>query len=167
MKFVKAAHPALHPGRSARVLLDGKDVGFIGELHPALQQKYDLPLAPVLFEVDAEALQQRKTPVYVDISKFPAVTRDLALVVKQDVAAQDLIDAMMAEKRRNADCGILQALVLFDEYRGKGVQDDEKSLAFRCTLQDTQNTLQDDATDRAISALIAAASARLGARLRA
>lgn len=166
LKFVRAAHPALHPGRSARVLLDGNDAGFIGELHPALQQKYDLPLAPVLFEVDAEALQQRKTPVYVDISKFPAVTRDLALVVKQDVAAQDLIDAMTAEKRRNADCEILQAIVLFDEYRGKGLQDDEKSLAFRCTLQDTQNTLQDDATDRVISALIAAASAQLGARLR-
>jgi phenylalanyl-tRNA synthetase beta chain len=167
LRFVKAAHPALHPGRSARVLLDDRDIGFIGELHPALQQKYDLPLAPVLFEVDADALQQRKVPAYIDISKFPAVTRDLALVVQQGVAAQDLIDAMMAEKRRNPDCSILQAIVLFDEYRGKGLGDDEKSLAFRCTLQDTQNTLQDDATDRAISALIAAASAQLGARLRA
>jgi phenylalanyl-tRNA synthetase beta chain len=167
LRFAKASHPALHPGRSARVLLDDRDIGFIGELHPALQQKYDLPLAPVLFEVDAQALQQRKVPVYIDISKFPAVTRDLALVVKQTVAVQDLIDAMMAEKRSNADCAILQALVLFDEYRGKGLQDDEKSLAFRCTLQDTQNTLQDDATDRAISALIAAASTQLGAKLRA
>ncbi|HEY4319488.1 MAG TPA: phenylalanine--tRNA ligase subunit beta [Herbaspirillum sp.] len=167
LRFAKAVHPALHPGRSARVLLDGIDIGFIGELHPALQQKYDLPLAPVLFEVDAPALQQRKVPAYLDISKFPAVTRDLALVVKQDVAAQDLIDAMLAEKRRNADCAIVQALVLFDEYRGKGLQDDEKSLAFRCTLQDTQNTLQDDATDRAISALIAAAGIQLGAKLRA
>jgi phenylalanyl-tRNA synthetase beta chain len=167
LRFAKAVHPALHPGRSARVLLDGRDIGVIGELHPALQQKYDLPLAPVLFEVDAQALQQRKVPAYLDISKFPAVTRDLALVVKQDVAAQDLIDAMMAEKSRNPDCTILQALVLFDEYRGKGLLDDEKSLAFRCTLQDTQNTLQDDATDRVISALIAVASTRLGARLRA
>ncbi|MDB5990918.1 MAG: phenylalanine--tRNA ligase subunit beta [Herbaspirillum sp.] len=167
LRFVKASHPALHPGRSARVLLDGRDVGFIGELHPALQQKYDLPLAPVLFEVDAQALQQRKVPAYLDISKFPAVTRDLALVVKQEIAMQELVDAMMAEKRRNPDCAILQALVLFDEYRGKGLQDDEKSLAFRCTLQDTQNTLQDDAIDRAISALIAAANAQLGAKLRA
>jgi phenylalanyl-tRNA synthetase beta chain len=167
LRFVKASHLALHPGRSARVLLDDRDIGFIGELHPALQQKYDLPLAPVLFEVDAQALQQRKVPAYIDISKFPAVTRDLALVVKQTVAVQDLIDAMMAEKRRNVDCTILQALVLFDEYRGKGLQDDEKSLAFRCTLQDTQNTLQDDATDRAISALIAAAGTQLGAKLRA
>ncbi|RXZ38367.1 phenylalanine--tRNA ligase subunit beta [Oxalobacteraceae bacterium CAVE-383] len=165
LRFAKAAHPALHPGRSARVLLGDREIGFIGELHPALQQKYDLPLAPVLFEVDAQALQQRKVPAYVDISKFPAVTRDLALVVKQDVAAQDLVDAMMAEKGRNPDCAILQAVVLFDEYRGKGLLDDEKSLAFRCTLQDTQNTLQDDATDRAISALIGAA-AQLGAKLR-
>ena len=145
----------------------GRDVGFIGELHPALQQKYDLPLAPVLFEVDAQALQQRKVPAYLDISKFPAVTRDLALVVKQAITMQELVDAMMAEQRRNPDCAILQALVLFDEYRGKGLQDDEKSLAFRCTLQDTQNTPQDDAIDRAINALIAAASTQLGAKLRA
>jgi phenylalanyl-tRNA synthetase beta chain len=167
LRFVKAVHPALHPGRSARVLLDDIDIGFIGELHPALQQKYDLPLAPVLFEVDAAALQQRDVPAYVDISRFPAVTRDLALVVKQTVAVQELVDAMMSEKRNNPDCSILQALVLFDEYRGKGLSEDEKSLAFRCTLQDTQNTLQDDAVDRAISALIAAGSAQLGAKLRA
>jgi phenylalanyl-tRNA synthetase beta chain len=167
LRFAKAAHPALHPGRSARVLLEGQDIGFIGELHPALQQKYDLPLAPVLFEVDAQVLQRRKAPVYADISRFPAVTRDLALVVKQGVAAQDLLDAMTAEKHRNPACAILQAIVLFDEYHGKGLQDDEKSLAFRCTLQDTQNTLQDDAVEHVISALVAIASTQLGAKLRA
>jgi phenylalanyl-tRNA synthetase beta chain len=167
LRFAKATHPALHPGRSARVLLEGQDIGFIGELHPALQQKYDLPLAPVLFEVDAQALQRRKVPVYADISRFPAVTRDLALVVKQGVAVQDLLDAMTAEKHRNPACAILQAIVLFDEYHGKGLQDDEKSLAFRCTLQDTQNTLQDDAVEHVISTLVAIASAQLGAKLRA
>lgn len=167
LRFVKAEHPALHPGRTAHVLLGDKVVGVIGELHPKWQQKYDLPLAPVVFEVDAEALQQRDLPSYTEISKFPAVSRDIALVVKQSVGAQQLLDVFAAEKQANPDCGILQALVLFDEYQGKGLEADEKSLAFRCTLQDTQNTLQDDKVDLAVNALVAAASAKLGARLRA
>jgi phenylalanyl-tRNA synthetase beta chain len=69
---VKAEHPALHPGRSAHVLLDGKVIGFIGELHPRWLQKYELPNAPVVFEVEAIALQQRPVPKYDEISKFPA-----------------------------------------------------------------------------------------------
>ncbi|WP_413459967.1 phenylalanine--tRNA ligase subunit beta [Herbaspirillum huttiense] len=167
LRFVKAEHPALHPGRTAHVLLGEKVVGVIGELHPKWQQKYDLPLAPVVFEVDVEALQERELPSYSEISKFPAVSRDIALVVKQSVGAQQLLDVFAAEKQANPDCGILQALVLFDEYQGRGLEADEKSLAFRCTLQDTQNTLQDDKVDLAVNALVAAASAKLGARLRA
>src|SRR5471032_193831 len=96
LRFVKAEHPALHPGRSAHVLLDGKVIGFIGELHPRWLQKYELPQAPVVFEVDAIALQQRSVPKYADISKFPGASRDLAVVVKQGVPAQDLLDAFNA-----------------------------------------------------------------------
>lgn len=167
LRFAKVDHPALHPGRSAQVMLGDHCIGVIGELHPKWQQKYDLPLAPVVFEVEALALQQRDLPSYTDISKFPAVSRDLALVVKQPVEVQQLLDVLAAEKQGNAACGIVQAIVLFDEYQGKGLENDEKSLAFRITLQDTQNTLQDDRVDVAISALVAAATAKLGARLRA
>ncbi|MES2027500.1 MAG: phenylalanine--tRNA ligase subunit beta [Pseudomonadota bacterium] len=167
LTFIKVEHPALHPGRSANVLLEGKVVGFIGELHPRWQQKYDLPLAPVLFEVDADALQQVDVPSYKEISKFPAVTRDLALVVKQTVSMQDLMDSFIAEKQANPVCHILQVVVLFDEYRGKGLELDEKSLAFRFTLQDTQLTLQDDLVDAAMAAFVAAASTKHGAKLRA
>ena len=166
LRFSKLEHPALHPGRSAQVLLGDQVVGFIGELHPRLQQKYDLPLAPVLFEVDALALQQRQVPAYVEISKFPAVVRDLAVVVKQAVNAQDLLDVFAAEQQRNPACRILQAIVLFDEYHGKGLENDEKSLAFRFTLQDTENTLQDDTVDAAMAALITAVSKLDGAKLR-
>jgi phenylalanyl-tRNA synthetase beta chain len=166
IRFVKIEHPALHPGRSAQIVLDGKSVGFVGELHPRWQQKYDLPLAPVMFEVDATALQQRDVPAYQEISRFPAVVRDLALVVKQSVSAQDLIDAFIAEKQMNSVCNILQAIVLFDEYRGKGLENNEKSLAFRFTLQDTQTTLQDEAVDAAMAAFIAAVNRKHGAKLR-
>lgn len=167
LRFVKAEHPALHPGRSAAIELDGKAIGFVGELHPRWQQKYDLPLAPVMFEVDAAALQARALPAYQEISKFPAVTRDLALVVGQALNAQDLLDTFTVEQASNPACRILQAIVLFDEYRGKGLAEGEKSLAFRCTLQDTQATLQDEAVDAAINALVTAANNKNGANLRA
>ena len=167
LRFAKAEHSALHPGRSASVELDGESIGVIGELHPRLQQKYELPLAPVLFEVSSDALQARDIPVYQEISRFPAVVRDLALVVKTSVSVQDLLDVFAEEKQVNTDCNIMQAVVLFDEYRGKGLENDEKSLAFRVTLQDTQTTLQDDKVDAAIKALTAAATGKFSAKLRA
>ncbi|MDC8760000.1 phenylalanine--tRNA ligase subunit beta [Janthinobacterium fluminis] len=166
LRFVKAAHPALHPGRSANIEIDGQVIGFIGELHPRWMQKYDLAQAPVLFEVDAVALQQRSVPKYAEISKFPGASRDLALVVKQGVPAQDLLDAFGAEIAANPLGKIVQAIVLFDEYRGKGLESDEKSLAFRFSLQDTQNTLQDDVVDAVMTALTAAAVQKHNAKLR-
>jgi phenylalanyl-tRNA synthetase beta chain len=167
LKFARIQHPALHPGRSAEILLDGVAIGFLGELHPRWQQKYELPLAPVLFEVAAEALQTRDIPSYREISRFPAVTRDIALVVPQSTAVQDVIDTFVAAQQENVACRILQAVVLFDEYRGKGLESNEKSLAFRLTLQDTQITLQDSAVDAAIAELVAAANRKHGAKLRA
>lgn len=166
VKFSKTEHPALHPGRSAQILLDGEVVGVIGELHPRLQQKYELPLAPVVFEVDAAALQQREIPAYREISKFPAVLRDIAVVVTHTVPMQELMDTFIAEHQSNPACAIMQAIVLFDEYRGKGLGNDEKSLAFRFTLQDTQSTLHDDKVDAAMAAFIAAVEKKHGARLR-
>jgi phenylalanyl-tRNA synthetase beta chain len=166
LRFVKNEHPALHPGRSAAIVLDGQTVGFIGELHPRLQQKYDLPLAPVMFEIDAAALESRELPQYTEISRYPGVTRDLALVVKQGLSAQEIIDTFIAEKQTNAVCQNLQAIVLFDEYRGSGLETDEKSLAFRFTMQDTQRTLQDEQVDAAMAAFITAADKKHGAKLR-
>lgn len=166
LRFEPAAHPALHPGRSANVLLDGLVVGFIGELHPRLQQQLDLPLAPVVFEVAAEALQHRNLPVYREISKFPAVVRDLAIVVPEQVDVQSLLDAFWSEVTNNSACRFVQHIVLFDEYRGKGLTDGQKSLAFRMTMQDTQVTLQDESVDAAIAALVEAVQKKHGAMLR-
>ena len=166
LRFVKLGHPALHPGRAATIMLDGREVGFIGELHPRWLQKYELPQAPVLFEVDAVALQQRPLPKYDEISKFPGATRDLALVVKQSVAAQDLLDAFHAEIAANPAGRIVQAIVLFDEYRGAGLEADEKSLAFRFSLQDTQTTLQDDQVEAVMTAVAGAAREKHHAKMR-
>jgi phenylalanyl-tRNA synthetase beta chain len=166
LRFVKAEHPALHPGRSAHVLLDGNVIGFIGELHPRWLQKYELPNAPIVFELDALALQQRAVPKYDEISKFPGATRDLAVVVKQTIPAQDLLDAFNDALQTIPQGKIVQAIVLFDEYRGKGLDADEKSLAFRFSLQDTQNTLQDDVVEAVMAAASDAAKQKHGARLR-
>ncbi|MBK4734142.1 phenylalanine--tRNA ligase subunit beta [Noviherbaspirillum pedocola] len=167
LRFARTNHPALHPGRSAAVMFEGREIGLIGELHPRWQQKYELPLAPVLFEVDALALQAQRVPVYQEISKFPAVNRDLALLVKSHVQSQDLLDVFSSEKLSNPLGRLVQAIVLFDEYRGKGLQNDEKSLAFRFTLQDTQTTLNDNNVDAAMAAFIEAAQQKCGATLRA
>lgn len=166
LRFEPLVHPALHPGRSASVLMDQETVGVIGELHPRLQQKLELPLAPVMFEVSADALNQRDVPAYREISRFPAVVRDVALLVKQFVNVQSLIDVFQSEAVSNPACRIMQHIVLFDEYRGKGLAEDEKSLAFRITMQDTQTTLKDEPVDKAIAAFVEAVHQKFGAILR-
>jgi phenylalanyl-tRNA synthetase beta chain len=164
-----ATHPALHPGRSAQIVFKVGNktipVGWIGELHPALQQAYELPQAPVLFECDWDALAEMGLPAPVEISKFPAVQRDLAVVVKQSVAAQTLLDAMAA-----AGQTLVRHIEVFDEFRpvaGSGsMAADEKSLAFRITLQNPAETLQDAQIDAAIAALLSALEKCCNARLR-
>ncbi len=165
--FEKATHPAFHPGRCAHVLLEGKVVGILGELHPLWQQKYELPHAPVLFEVTLEALQENTMPSYEGISRFPPVMRDVALLVSQSVPVAELMEVFETERRNNPQCAIMQSVVLFDDYRGKGLGENEKSLAFRFTLQDNQSTLQDETVDAAVKALVLAAETKVGARLRA
>ncbi len=172
IRFVKpeASHPALHPGRSAQVHLDGKAIGWIGELHPQWLQKYELPQAPVLFEVDATAVQQCQLPRVQEIPKFPAVTRDLAFVVEQNIEVQRFFD-VIASVRQQTDASAtvgnaIQNVILFDEYRGKGLKDNEKSLAFRFLLQDTKQTLNDQAIEAALAPVIETLRVRLGATLR-
>ena len=120
----------------------------------------------MVFELDAAALQAVDVPVFQEIPKFQAVTRDLALLVNQSVSVQNVLDVFNQECRTNPACQYVQAIVLFDEYRGKGLQTNEKSLAFRCTLQDTQSTLQDEVVEAAIAALLAAAQTQCDAKLR-
>ena len=164
-----AQHPALHPGRSAQIFLKtaaGKTaVGWIGELHPGLQQSYELPQAPVLFELDLDTIRDLGLPQPEELSKFPAVQRDLALVVKQNVSAQSLIDAMAASKQN-----FVRTIELFDEFRPKAgsssMADDEKSLAFRVTLLNPQETLQDAQIEAVMTALLSALEKNCAARLR-
>ncbi|CAN7277983.1 phenylalanine--tRNA ligase subunit beta [Trinickia sp. LjRoot230] len=170
VRFVKAEHPALHPGRSARIEHGGRELGWIGELHPRWMQKYDLPHAPIVFELDAQALMARTLPALFDVSKFPPVRRDIAVVVDQKIEVQALLDEMQ-KALGEGPCKFVQRVALFDEFRAKsntsgGLAAHEKSLAFRVTLQDTGGTLQDETVDAAVKALVDRLARVYGARLR-
>jgi len=162
LRFEKLVHPALHPGRAAKVLLDGRDIGVIGELHPEWVQKYDLPQPPILFEVDFDMVKAATVPVYAEISKFPPVIRDLAIVVDQELALQHLLDGLKGQLPT-----LVQDIQLFDVYVGKGVPENKKSLAFRIVMQDTQRTLQDAEVDLAIQQLVSCFEQEFAAQLRA
>jgi phenylalanyl-tRNA synthetase beta chain len=149
LSFEAAHHPASHPGRSARILLDGRAVGWIGELHPQWQQQYDLPQSVVWFEVEQASLVQIELPKAVDVSRFPLVRRDIAVLVDEAATVQSLLEAMQAENAPN-----VVELALFDLYRGKGVVEGKKSLAFRVLLQDTQKTLTDIEIEQSVLRLV-------------
>jgi phenylalanyl-tRNA synthetase beta chain len=160
LSFQTAQYPASHPGRSARILLDGRTIGWIGELHPQWQQQYELPQSVVWFELELAALTQDRVPMLSDISRFPPVRRDIAVLVEENVTVQALLDVMQAENAPN-----VVELALFDVYRGKGVEQSKKSLAFRVLLQDTQKTLTDNEIEENVARLVAALQ-RQGAQLR-
>lgn len=159
--FERLDHPALHPGRSAAVIVDGKAIGLVGELHPRWVQKYDLDAAPVVFELDLDAVLRQPFPAYQEVSRFPAVVRDLALVVAQEQSAQALLEGLIAVAP-----AFVREIVLFDLYHGKGVDPEKKSLAFRVVMQDTQKTLSDGEVEAAMVKMIEAATQKFAAKLR-
>jgi len=167
LRFEAAAHPALHPGRSARVTLDGKQVGWIGELHPRWAQQADLAHAPVVFELDVDVLSEGELPQVRELSRQPVVVRDLALWVDAPVTAQSMLDTVAATVKADPQLAVVQDLRLFDVWRDSyqgSEPSSEKSLAFRFWLQDTERTLDEvrvaDCLLRIKDALIAAHGAR-------
>jgi phenylalanyl-tRNA synthetase beta chain len=159
--------PMLHPGQSARVDVDGAQVGWIGALHPSLVQRLELVGAPVLFELDAEHLLLRGSLRLEQVSKFPFVIRDLNFIISSEISHIELKSALLDECRREPALGIVQDVRLFDEYRGKGLENKEKSLAFRVWMQDTERTLNDAEVAQAMARLVGRAEAEFKARLRA
>lgn len=151
----------LHPGRSARVLRDGRPVGWIGELHPELVRQFDLTYAPVLFELDLTAALLIQNAAFSEVSKFPAVRRDLALVVDEQVSF-----AAIHERVTLTASTLLKSARVFDVYRGAGVENGRKSVAISLIFQDDSRTLTDADTDQLVAAVRADLSATLNAKLR-
>jgi phenylalanyl-tRNA synthetase beta chain len=172
--FEVAGHPALHPGRSARVLVGGKAIGFVGELHPRWRQKWDFAQAPVLFELDLDAVTARPVPVAQPVPKHQAVERDLAVVVAEAVTHDALVQAIRAT---TAAQGLLRDVTLFDIYRPQPLRDGavaapgalaqgEKSMAVRLSFQSDNATLTDEQVEPAVRAIVEQLDAKLGGRLR-
>ena len=160
-RFAPLVHPGLHPGRAASVSLGAAVIGWLGELHPGWQQKYDLPQAPALFELDVAGLVAVDMPKYREISKFPPVIRDRSMEFDEGIPVSSILE----ELARNRP-PLVQNIRLFDFYRGKGVQGGRKSLAFRVVMQDTARTLTDSEADAAMAQLTELLAAKFGAKLR-
>ncbi len=164
--FRAAQHPALHPGRCAVVVLDGRPIGWVGELHPRWRQAYELPQAPVVFELDLEALLDQPVPVFEPVPRQQPVWRDLALVLKDEVAHYAVVEQLRADSS-----GLIRDAVLFDVYKPSaasgGITAGERSLAFRLELLDAQATLTEERIDTAVAAAVTRVQTQLGGRLRA
>jgi phenylalanyl-tRNA synthetase beta chain len=158
--FAADAHPTLHPGRSARVLRDGARVGWLGELHPALAKELDFTYAPVLFELDLSALAVKRA-VHQELSRFPQVRRDLAVVVDESVTL-----SRIAERVTLATSSLLRGLRVFDVYRGPGLEPGRKSIALGLIFQDISRTLTDDDVERLMASVVSELRETLNARIR-
>jgi phenylalanyl-tRNA synthetase beta chain len=166
LRYEPAEHPALHPGRCARVCLGDEVVGFVGELHPRWRQAWDLPHAPVMFELEMSAVLQRAVPSFAGVARHQAVERDLALWVDEQVTHAALMQAIRTAPTQ----GLLRDALLFDVYRPTAKAGEppvrEKSLAVRLTLNSDEATLTEAQIEAAVDAVVQQLQTSLQARLR-
>jgi len=148
LEFSAASHPACHPGRCAIVRLDGRPIGFLGEMHPRLQMKYELASAPVVFELLVAPLLEGSMPRFGGLSRMPVVRRDYAFIVEETVAVGALLAALRARVPP-----FVRHVEVFDQYRGKGVEPGKKSLALRIVMQDTDRTLTDSEVEGVVASI--------------
>ncbi|MFI4926610.1 MAG: phenylalanine--tRNA ligase subunit beta, partial [Burkholderiales bacterium] len=165
-EFAPGEHPAMHPGRCAVIRVDGREVGFVGELHPRWRQQWDFPHTPLLFELDLDVVTARQVPAFEPVPRFQPAERDIAVIVGEQVTHDQLLAAI-----RSAETGgLLRDAFLFDVYKPQqataGLALDEKSLAVRLTLARSDATLTDEQIDAAVRAVVERISAQLGGRLR-
>lgn len=159
--FSADSHPALHPGQSACLMLDGKSVGWLGALHPSLESKLGLSGQTFLFEIESEALLSGTVAKFTEMSKYPAIRRDIALVIDRATPASAVINTI-----NKAAPDSLQKLKLFDVYEGEHIDSGRKSIALGLTLQAQSRTLTDDEVDSAIEHIVTTLADELGAALR-
>ena len=168
-EFKPGNHPAMHPGRCAQVLVGGKVIGHVGELHPKWRQGYEVPQAPMLFELELEPVLARQLPEFAPVAKFQPVQRDIAVVVADDVTYAALMAAVWAAPT----AGLLRDAQLFDVYRPKFAKDavaeagaTDRSLAVRLTLNSEEGTLNDEQIEATVKAVVDQLVAAVAARQR-
>ncbi|MEN5239428.1 MULTISPECIES: phenylalanine--tRNA ligase subunit beta [Pseudomonas] len=159
--FVAGKHPALHPGQTARIERDGKEVGYLGAIHPELAKTLGLDRPVYVFELVLGDVVEGRLPKFSELSKFPETRRDLALIAGRDVASSSVLEVI----RDNAG-EWLTDLRLFDVYQGKGIDPDRKSLAVGLTWQHPSRTLNDDEVNETLQNILTSLEQRLNTTLR-
>jgi len=159
--FRPVLHPALHPGQAAEVLRQGRRIGVLGSLHPALQAEWELPDTPGLFELYLSRIPGKSQSNYQKISKYPAIRRDISLVIDAQIPAAEVLDCIGASLP-----DVLNKLELFDVYQGEGIDSGKKSLALGLTFQRSSSTLTDEEADAAVGGILDSLHGQFGAILR-
>jgi phenylalanyl-tRNA synthetase beta chain len=160
-EFVAAVHPALHPGQSALIRREGVELGWLGKLHPSVASRLDLDSQTFLFELEYVPIRRGDLVRFREISRYPSIRRDLAVVVDAAVQAQALQSAIA-----EAAGALLKEVVIFDIYQGKGVETGRKSVAFGLILQDSSRTLVDEEVETVVTGVIESLRGRFQATLR-
>lgn len=160
-KFVAAQRDGLHPGQTAEITRNGKTCGFMGKIHPETQRAFDIDEPVYLFELELKRITQRKIPKFSPLSKFPSIRRDLAILVKENVTSSQIVDLI-----RQTAKNWLNNVVIFDIYRGKGIEAGFKSVAIGIELQRNDRTFKDVEISKTIDRVISALTDKLGAVLR-
>jgi phenylalanyl-tRNA synthetase beta chain len=149
-RFVPGTHPALHPGQTAEIRRGERPAGWLGRLHPELERQFELTYSALVFELEIDVALAARVPHFRDVSRFPGVRRDLAVVVAESVPVQKLLDCV-----QNAAGGVLRETTVFDIYRGAGIETGRKSVAIGLNLQDVSRTLTDEETDAIVARVVA------------
>ena len=162
VNFHSATHASLHPGQSAAILLaEGQKIGWLGMLHPNLEKQLGFDTQVFLFELDQNLMLNKRISVFRSLSKYPSVTRDLALIVNEDVSASEIINCI----KKSGETA-LQDVIIFDVYRGKGIEEGKKSIALSLVIQDDMQTLTDSEVDAIVSRLLLLLANEKNAKLR-
>lgn len=159
--FEGSRHPALHPGRSARIRVGGQACGWLGELHPKIKKIFDISSLPIVFELDLEVIRETPVPRFEPLSEYPSIRRDLALAVPEELPVNALLTAI-----RDAGEPLLLSTRVFDVFRGGDLETGFKSIALGLIFQDKTSTLTDAAVDSAVTRLLAILGEGYGARIR-
>jgi len=154
-------HSCMHPGRTARLVIEGETVGYLGEIHPGLLGKLDISGPVILFEIQLNALKSQKIPVFQPIERYPSVRRDIAIVLDQDISAAD-ITTIIAKQGGN----LLRTSRIFDIYTGQGIDSNKKSFALSLTFRESSRTLEEQEVNGLVGLIVAQLEAELGAKLR-
>lgn len=160
-QFSAGNHPALHPGKTAQIWRDKQSVGWLGALHPQIMQTLGISQDVYMYEIEVAALTKGHLPRYQEVSKFPAIRRDISMIVPQDISAQ-----RMQECIQNAAPRYLQSIELFDLYTGEGIDSGRKSVTLGLTLQDLSRTLTDSEVEDVMQRIVGKLQTDLGATLR-